>query len=130
MVFKDMKNIWPRLLALVPGIVLVCIGLFDPRESAFSSGRAPVVAAGLVFAFVGAAFLINGLKTPYREALLALNTSFLLGAFALAPVAIVWHSGFSWPLAGSGIACLGIMAVCLRAAYRAYRQAVGARKAD
>jgi len=125
---KDLKNCWPGLLAFVPGVALVCIGFFDPRDSAFSSGRAPVVAAGLVFAFAGAAIFINGLSTPYRDALLALNGAFLLACFSAVPLLIGWHSGFSWPLAVSALACLSILALCLRAAYRSFRRVQRARK--
>jgi hypothetical protein len=107
-------------LPLIAGFLLVLIAAFDPRDGAFSSGRAPVVAAGLVFGLAGLAVVISGLETPYRGALLALNGTALLGCFALVPLAIAWTTGLTWPLMIAGVVCLGLVGLGVRGAIREF----------
>lgn len=114
---------------LIAGLLLILIAVFDSRDGAFSSGRAPVVAAGLVFGLAGLAVVISGLETPYRGALLALNGTALLGCFALVPLAIAWAGGLTWPLMVAAAACLGPAGLCARAALREFR-GVRRRAAD
>ena len=66
------------LIPLGLGLILAGIGVLDPRDHAFPSGRPPVFAASPAFIFAGAAMLINGMTTPYRTGLLAINGSFLI----------------------------------------------------
>jgi hypothetical protein len=67
-----------------------------------------VVAAALVFVFAGTAMLINSLVTPYRDALLRINSALLLGSFAGVPLGIAWSTGAEWPLVLAGLLCLGL----------------------
>ena len=108
------------LVPLGAGLLLLLIAFLDPRDGAFASGRGPVAAAGVVFGLAGLAVVIDGFDTPYRGALLALNATVLMGAFACVPLGIAWSGGLSWQLAVSGGVCLTLAGVSARAALRQF----------
>ena len=108
------------LVGLVPlavGLALFGIAAFRPGEAAFPSGRLAVVAAGATFFFAGTAILINGLETPYKNVLLTINSTLLLGAFAAVPSLLFFgaRSNASTVLLVSALLCLGLVGVALRA---------------
>jgi drug/metabolite transporter (DMT)-like permease len=110
------------LVPLLAGLALAAIAAFDPRDSAFSSGRLPVAAAGAVFFFAGLAVVIDGLETRYRGALLALNGTIVLLSFACVPLLIAWKSGVSFPLLIAVLVLLSLAGMALRATIRSFRR--------
>lgn len=112
----------PRWIAAIPlaaCLALLCIAVFDPRESAFPAGRGSVAMAGLAFGWAGAAVLINTLATPHRQLLLALNSSALLLSLGAVPLVMAWHGGgVRWPLLVGGLVCVSLAAGAVRSARR------------
>lgn len=105
-------------VALLMGLMIFLVGIFDPREDAFPSGRVPVFLAGLAFSAAGASILLEALwkgGAGYRIA-----SSFgLLALLALlaTPAYLVVGTGKLWTLArvvALGLALAGLIALALK----------------
>lgn len=102
---------WGMLLggiaAAVPGIFFIILGIFSKDESSMPAGRAPVIAAGFVFAFTGIALLLGTLAELFprlRNTLPGfghITGILLLVSFALVPIFLAIHeskTGFPHPV--------------------------------
>ena len=104
-------------VALLIGVMILLIGMLDPREDAFPSGRVPVFLAGVAFSAAGASILLGGLwkgRLGYR---IASSFGLLTGLALLAvPAYLIVSAGELWTLVRVvvlGLALAGAVALVL-----------------
>jgi hypothetical protein len=84
---KGWREVVPMLIPAVAGLALMAISIFDTRDDAFDSGRAPVFAAGCTFFFAGVAVAASLIPSSrLRHLVQASAGTLLLGGFAFVAI--------------------------------------------
>jgi len=102
------KSGWFGLIAVVPGVFFVLLGIFSSDDSSMPSGRGPVIAAGFVFVFAGIACIVGALRTRAKGVIGSICGTLLLASMTAVPAFIFVDEGECVVLVLSLIPCAAL----------------------
>lgn len=98
-------------IAMIAGIALMTISIYDPRDRAFGAGRPPVFLAGLVFFLIGVAVVATVLERAHRAVLQAIAGVSLITGMSL--VVLMMAIDHRSPLVVAGAGAMTVLAATM-----------------